>query len=672
MTYDESHCILLIEDNPGDARYIEELLQEALARSERSLRRQEVRVRQGGSESGDDSLFVHETRLEDGLAKLETVNPDVVLLDLNLPDSTGLDTLTTVVEHDEMLPIVVLTGLQDQQVGIEALRQGAEEYLVKDELSAGLLTRSIYHAIERKAHEREQKRYETLIEESTDANAIIEEDGVVDYITPSVEHVLGYEPDELVGEDVFDYIHPADEAAVRAEFEALVTDPEHRSESEFRFKHRDGSWVTLHVRGRNLLDDPAIDGFVVYTRDVTERRRREQRLEQQRQRLAALNQLNSVVHGVTEAVIDRSTRQEIEQTACDRLAASDSYAFAWVGESDSRSQTVTTRAAAGVGGPLDEMDIATGREGEQQPVIQALQTREVQTVHDVAAPPEYEGVGEFVSGVAVPIIHEESVYGVLTVYANREDAFQEEERDVIGHLGEILGHAIAAAERKRALMDDTQVELDIRIGDMVSTFDEGTSIETVQLNRTVPISDDEFLIYGTAPESEVEAVEAMVEEVPSWQSVDVVSEHLDGVRFELRIAGGSVMSEVASLGGSIEHVVVEENDLEMTVRLPQDVDVRQVIDTIQERYPQAEAIARRQVDVTDDSSERLRQVWENELTDRQRTIVETAYFSGFFEWPRATTGKELAESLDISNPTFSEHLRSVEQKVFAGLLDEEA
>ncbi|MFC7166236.1 helix-turn-helix domain-containing protein [Halospeciosus flavus] len=110
----------------------------------------------------------------------------------------------------------------------------------------------------------------------------------------------------------------------------------------------------------------------------------------------------------------------------------------------------------------------------------------------------------------------------------------------------------------------------------------------------------------------------------------------------------------------------------MTVRLPQDVEVRQVVETIHERYPQAEAVARRQVSEEEDPSEQIQRVWTDELTDRQRTVVETAYFSGFFEWPRDTTGGEVAESLGISTPTFSEHLRSAEKKLFAGILDEPA
>ena len=142
-----------------------------------------------------------------------------------------------------------------------------------------LLVRSVYHAVERAAHERELRRYEALVTESTDAIAVVAPDGTIEYITPSVRGVMGYEPEELTGENGFDYIHSDDPEAATEEFYAMVENPDYRSSVEFRFKHSDGHWVVLHARGRNLLEDPAVEGMVVYTHDVTERHEYERRLE---------------------------------------------------------------------------------------------------------------------------------------------------------------------------------------------------------------------------------------------------------------------------------------------------------------------------------------------------------------------------------------------------------
>lgn len=677
MSDDVRPRILLVEDNPGDARYIRELLDDDDVSLEARSFDGDVLVDRG--DGTPDDPIVHETRLGDALDYLDDAGADVVLLDLGLPDSTGLETLTTLLDHETEVPVVVLTGLTDREVGMEALRRGAEEYLVKDEINAGLLVRSIHHAIERRAHRREQKRYEALIEEATDVNTIVDPDGTFQYVTPSVEYVLGYDPNELVGENAFDYIHPDDRVAVREEFERLAGDPDYRATVDFRFESMDGSWVFLDARGRDLRDEPAIDGFVVYTRDVTEQREYERRLESQRERLAALNQLNDVVHGVASAVVDQSTREEIERIACERLAASPSYEFAWVGEPDPETQAVNVRASAGTDGYLDEVSLSVdpGDSTSDGPTGRALRTGEMQTVPDVHDDGDYEQWRDladdygFQSSAAIPIRHEDTTYGVLNVYADRSDAFREQERTVVEHLGHLVGHAIAAAERKQALMSDAVVELGFRIREIADAIGAGAEPETpIVLERTISVDENEFLVYGTVDEDGLSEVERLAETVPFWESVTVVGEHVDGVRFELRLSDPPLMATVASLGGSVRQVVIGE-DLRLTAHFPQDTDVREVVDALQNEYDSAEAVARRQVTERDERPGHLADIWSEELTDRQRTVVETAYFAGFFEWPRATSGEEVAASLDISGPTFSQHLRAAENKIFARLVGDD-
>ena len=121
--------ILLIEDNPGDARLIRELLTEANAT--------------GFNVECADHLSM-------GLHRLGEGGVDVVLLDLGLPDSQGLDTFSRTHEKAPHLPVVVLTGLNDESVGTEAVRLGAQDYLVKGTVDSRLLCRSLRYAIERK------------------------------------------------------------------------------------------------------------------------------------------------------------------------------------------------------------------------------------------------------------------------------------------------------------------------------------------------------------------------------------------------------------------------------------------------------------------------------------------------------------------------------------------
>ena len=129
--------ILLIEDNPGDVRLIREMLTKA--------------------QSCSFEIKTFE-RLLDGLGWLENGAADIVLLDLSLPDSRDLDTLNRAMEEASNIPIVVLTGLEDQEIALKAVKNGAQDYLCKGELSASLLERAVCYAVDRKRSEEELKQ----------------------------------------------------------------------------------------------------------------------------------------------------------------------------------------------------------------------------------------------------------------------------------------------------------------------------------------------------------------------------------------------------------------------------------------------------------------------------------------------------------------------------------
>ncbi len=152
---DGTLSILLVEDNPGDARLIEEMLAEATERQNGT----------GYPVSGEATTvdLVHETTLSDGRSRLATFDADVVLLDLRLPDSTDMETIESMLETVEETPVIVLTGMPESSLGVDAIAHGAQDYLVKDDLigggaSAEMLLRSIWYAIERKRTERELRQ----------------------------------------------------------------------------------------------------------------------------------------------------------------------------------------------------------------------------------------------------------------------------------------------------------------------------------------------------------------------------------------------------------------------------------------------------------------------------------------------------------------------------------
>lgn len=120
--------LLLVEDNPGDVVLVHEALREC----------------------GTPTQVDHAATLAAALARTEASRPDAVLLDLNLPDSRGVETVISLRRHAPRIPIVVFTGTADEAVGLEAVRSGAQDYLVKGRQNGAAILRAVWYAIERK------------------------------------------------------------------------------------------------------------------------------------------------------------------------------------------------------------------------------------------------------------------------------------------------------------------------------------------------------------------------------------------------------------------------------------------------------------------------------------------------------------------------------------------
>ena len=133
----------LVEDNPGDSRLIQEMLRESPVAA--------LRV--------DCS-----SRLDEVLNRLEQQRFDVLLLDLGLPDSQGLATFDRVNQRAPMMPIIIFSGATDEQLAVEAVAHGAQDYLVKGHIDSSLLSRAIHYAIERKQSETEIRMLNDTLE----------------------------------------------------------------------------------------------------------------------------------------------------------------------------------------------------------------------------------------------------------------------------------------------------------------------------------------------------------------------------------------------------------------------------------------------------------------------------------------------------------------------------
>lgn len=184
----KEYNVLLIEDDPGDARLIEEML---------------------GDDEGYDFQFDHVKTLEGAFEMLSRVEHDVVLLDLSLPDSQGLPTLSAVLNARPDSAVVVLTGLSDEETGLEAVRQGAQDYLMKDHVDGQLLARAVSYAVERSHLEKELKRTVHQLQAEFDVIAELQAELLPPALpdVPRLQINAHYCPSEVAGGDYYDFFN---------------------------------------------------------------------------------------------------------------------------------------------------------------------------------------------------------------------------------------------------------------------------------------------------------------------------------------------------------------------------------------------------------------------------------------------------------------------------------
>jgi PAS domain S-box-containing protein len=265
---------LLIEDNDGDARLIRERLAE----------RADARV--------DLQRVKH---LRDGLARLSAHAYDVVLADLSLPDSQGFETFERVFEaaHDE--PIVVLTGLDDEEIALRAMCRGAQDYLVKGRLNGELLIRSLRYAMERKQAERRlrvsEARFKAFMDNSPAIAWMKDGHGRYSYVNASWERYFDRSLDQLTGKTDLDLWSPGVAQHLRETDErVLVTrNPLQQVEMIPDSSGTLRTWLTYKFPLQSAGDGALIGGMSM---DLTEQERAKEALRESEERYRRLVEMS--------------------------------------------------------------------------------------------------------------------------------------------------------------------------------------------------------------------------------------------------------------------------------------------------------------------------------------------------------------------------------------------
>ncbi|HEU4494134.1 MAG TPA: PAS domain S-box protein [Rubrobacteraceae bacterium] len=255
--------VLIVEDSEDDARLV--------------LRE----LRRGGYEPFHERVDTPEA-MRRALAQQEAW--DVVLSDWRMPRFEAPEALEMLRGAGSEAPFIIVSGRVGEDAAVEAVKAGAHDYVMKDDLARLCATvgRGLEEAEARREREQAEKslkeseqRFRSLVMNSSDMITVFAPDGTRLYASPSIERVLGYKPEKMIGGNAFDLVHPDDAQRVRQEFADRAWTPGTGQPFEFRLRHADGSWHTLEAIGTNLTGDPSVGGIVFNARDITERKRAE-------------------------------------------------------------------------------------------------------------------------------------------------------------------------------------------------------------------------------------------------------------------------------------------------------------------------------------------------------------------------------------------------------------
>ncbi len=311
---------------------------------------------------------------------------------------------------------------------------------------------------ERKAAEgrlqRNAEQLQALTENAWDVVHMLTPDDVILYISPSVERVLGYLPDEMIGRHSREFVHPDDLPGVDASFRQDISKPGAHRSLELRLRHKDGSWRDVEVVGQVVTDASGSPVAIVNTHDVTEQKRTDRELRRKTASVELLEYVATAANAATSA-------DEAIQPCLERICTYHDWRLAHVGWRNDTGNLVSS----GIWYLSDPGRFASFRDSTDAEVFapgvglagRVLASGTTAWVPDVAADPnfprrEVARVSGIRGGIACPMLVGAEIVGVLEFFADRVLEVDEPLMKVLGHVGTQLGRVVERGRAREALL----------------------------------------------------------------------------------------------------------------------------------------------------------------------------------------------------------------------------
>ncbi len=401
------------------------------------------------------------------------------------------------------------------------------------------------------------------------------------------------------------------------------------------------------------------------------RARRERQVRETREHLeSVLERINGLIENTVEVLVGATTREELESEVVSELAATEPYTFAWIGRPGVTGETLSPREWAGEASvPVGDVSFALDRSNPVGTTL-AQGTPQIVVGDDDGA----TALGCTEDGpetcIVIPIAYRDTTYGVAAVFADQQGAFDEREQVVLSALGRAVANAINAVERGRILDADRMIELQLAIDDPDLLFGR------ISLDSECPVAladfdyraDGRLRMYLTADCDDCEAVVAAAGVPDGVDDAGLIADNDGECLVELTV-DDSLIERVSEFGAVVSEVSAEQGTTRVTVELPFESEARDLFELVERHHPGTDLVGYHEHERPVGTRQEFRASLADRFTDRQETALRTAYLGGFFDQPREIDGNDLADAMGVSRPTYHQHLRTAQRKVFEELFE---
>jgi PAS domain S-box-containing protein len=494
------------------------------------------------------------------------------------------------------------------------------------------------------------------------------EDPII-YVNDSFEEMTGYASEEILGVDHRFLQGPDTEQEKIARFAAATE--EHRDvRVVLRNYTKDGDQFWNQVDVTPITDeDGEVSHYVGFQMDVTERERAKRELERERETLdRLLRRVNGLLGDVTASLVRGESREEIERSTVERVATGDEFRTAWIGRYDATGDAIRLSESGGLDDAVGTTLELTREEEALRVLSEVVECRETRTVE---GPGSLPGLDEDLTAVLIPLTYRSTTYGVLAVYEESQ-SFNDRERRLLGALGRSIGMGINDVRTKRSMAADSVIRVSVEIGgDTPLTGLAAELGETLEQEATTFDDENgEVVVLVEAESADAEAVLRAAESGDDIVGAEPLVDDDEGCVVQVRLSGFRYVDVLSEFGARATDLTVGPSSLAAEFRVGTESAARGVVDELRDTYESVELVAYREDD-PDQPARGFREEVRSELTERQLTALEKAHVGGYFEWPSAIEGQQLADSMDIVPSTYHQHLQAAKRKLVGAFFETE-